>query len=40
MIANRAIVRRDRAFDAGEEPNPFTDFVAKLPRRLGYHLGP
>ncbi|MGZ4133115.1 MAG: NAD(P)/FAD-dependent oxidoreductase [Actinomycetota bacterium] len=40
MIANRAIVRRDRALDAGEEPNPFTDFVAKLPRRLGYHLGP
>lgn len=40
MVANHAIHRRDRAFDAGEEPNPFTDFVAKLPRRLGYHLGP
>jgi len=39
-VANHAILRRDRAHDAGEEPNPFTDFVAKLPRRLGYHLGP
>lgn len=40
MVANHAIHRRDRALDAGEEPNPFTDFVAKLPRRLGYNLGP
>jgi glycine/D-amino acid oxidase-like deaminating enzyme len=40
MAANHAIWRRDRAHDAGEEPNPFTDFVAKLPRRLGYNLGP
>jgi glycine/D-amino acid oxidase-like deaminating enzyme len=40
LVANHAIVRRDRAQDAGEEPNPFTDFVAKLPRRLGYNLGP
>jgi hypothetical protein len=40
MIANHAIHRREVAIDAGEEPNPFTDFVAKLPRRLGYNLGP
>jgi glycine/D-amino acid oxidase-like deaminating enzyme len=40
MVANHAILRRDRAHDEGDEPNPFTDFVAKLPRRLGYHLGP
>ncbi len=40
LLANHAIVKRDRAQDAGEEPNPFTDFVAKLPRRLGYNLGP
>jgi glycine/D-amino acid oxidase-like deaminating enzyme len=40
MVANHAIHRRDRAFDEGQEPNPFTDFVAKLPRRLGYNLGP
>ena len=40
LLANHAIVKRDRAQDAGEEPNPFTDFLAKLPRRLGYNLGP
>jgi hypothetical protein len=26
--------------DGEETPNPFVDFVAKLPRRLGYNLGP
>jgi glycine/D-amino acid oxidase-like deaminating enzyme len=40
LIANHAIHRRDRAHDAGEEPNPFVDFLARLPRRLGYNLGP
>jgi glycine/D-amino acid oxidase-like deaminating enzyme len=40
MVANRAIRRRDVALDQGEDPNPFVDFVAKLPRRLGYNLGP
>ncbi len=40
LVANHAIHRRDVAIDAGEDPNPFTDFVAKLPRRLGYNLGP
>jgi glycine/D-amino acid oxidase-like deaminating enzyme len=40
FMANHAIHRRDRAHDQGLEPNPFTDFVAKLPRRLGYNLGP
>jgi glycine/D-amino acid oxidase-like deaminating enzyme len=40
MVANLAIRRRDAALDEGEEPNPFVDFVAKLPRRLGYNLGP
>jgi glycine/D-amino acid oxidase-like deaminating enzyme len=40
MIANLAILRRERALDEGREPNPFVDFVAKLPRRLGYNLGP
>jgi hypothetical protein len=28
------------ALDGEEIPNPFVDFVAKLPRRLGYNLGP
>ncbi len=40
LVANHAILRRDRAHDAGEDANPFVDFVAKLPRRLGYNLGP
>ena len=30
----------DESLDDGEDPNPFVDFVAKLPRRLGYNLGP
>jgi glycine/D-amino acid oxidase-like deaminating enzyme len=40
MVANRAIHRRDVALDAEDTPNPFVDFIAKLPRRLGYNLGP
>jgi glycine/D-amino acid oxidase-like deaminating enzyme len=40
LIANHAIHRKDEAEDRGEDPNPLVDFVAKLPRRLGYNLGP
>jgi glycine/D-amino acid oxidase-like deaminating enzyme len=40
FVANEAIHRRDASQDAGDEVNPFVDFVAKLPRRLGYNLGP
>jgi glycine/D-amino acid oxidase-like deaminating enzyme len=40
LVANEAIRRRDEAGDRGERPNPLTDFVAKLPRRVGYNLGP
>ncbi len=40
FLANAAIRRRDEAHDRGEKPNPFTEFLAKLPRRLGYGLGP
>jgi glycine/D-amino acid oxidase-like deaminating enzyme len=39
-VANRAIHRRDETLDDDQDPNPFVDFVAKLPRRLGYNLGP
>jgi glycine/D-amino acid oxidase-like deaminating enzyme len=39
-VANRAIQRRDEGLDDDREPNPFVDFVARLPRRLGYNLGP
>ena len=40
LIANHAIRRKDEFEDRGEDPNPLVDFVAKLPRRLGYNLGP
>ena len=40
LVANRAIHRVDDAYDEGEDPNPLVEFVAKLPRRLGYNLGP
>jgi glycine/D-amino acid oxidase-like deaminating enzyme len=40
LIANAAILRKDESEDRGEEPNPLVDFVARLPRRLGYRLGP
>jgi glycine/D-amino acid oxidase-like deaminating enzyme len=40
LVANTAIRRKDEFEDRGEEPSPLVDFVAKLPRRLGYNLGP
>jgi glycine/D-amino acid oxidase-like deaminating enzyme len=40
LIANTAIRRKDEFEDRDEEPNPLVDFVARLPRRLGYNLGP
>ena len=40
LVANEAIRRRDAVQDAGEDVNPFVEFVARLPRRLGYNLGP
>ncbi|MBI3648247.1 MAG: FAD-dependent oxidoreductase, partial [Actinobacteria bacterium] len=40
LIANLAIHRKDEAEDRGDRPGPLTDFVARLPRRLGYNLGP
>jgi glycine/D-amino acid oxidase-like deaminating enzyme len=40
LVANHAILRRDRAHDEGRETDPLTDFAARLPRRLGFNLGP
>jgi glycine/D-amino acid oxidase-like deaminating enzyme len=37
---NEAILRKDAAEDAGRTAGPVTSFVARLPRRLGYRLGP
>jgi glycine/D-amino acid oxidase-like deaminating enzyme len=40
LIANAAIRHKDEAEDRGDEASPLVEFVAKLPRRLGYNLGP
>ena len=39
-IVSRAIIRRDERLDAGRRPGILTDLLARLPRRLGYNLGP
>jgi glycine/D-amino acid oxidase-like deaminating enzyme len=39
-VVSRAIVRRDERLDAGRSPGWLTDRLARLPRRLGYMLGP
>jgi glycine/D-amino acid oxidase-like deaminating enzyme len=40
LIANQAIHRKEDLEDLGDETHPIVDFVARLPRRLGYNLGP
>ncbi len=39
-VANKAIRRKDDAEDAGRKAGLLTTEVARMPRRLGYHLGP
>jgi glycine/D-amino acid oxidase-like deaminating enzyme len=39
-VVQRAIVRRDDLRDAGRRVDPVTHLLARLPRRLGYELGP
>ncbi|MEA2581602.1 MAG: hypothetical protein QOE83_2494 [Actinomycetota bacterium] len=39
-ITQAAMVRKDEAEDRGRTPNPLVDLIARMPRRLGYHLGP
>jgi glycine/D-amino acid oxidase-like deaminating enzyme len=39
-LTQHAIVRKDEAEDRGDRTDPLTTFVAKMPRRMGYHLGP
>ena len=39
-VVNAATVRRDDALDARGRVDPVTDLVARMPRRMGYHLGP
>ena len=39
-VAQEAIVRKDEAEDEGRRANRLVDLTARLPRRMGYHLGP
>lgn len=39
-ITQAAMVRKDEAEDQGHAPDPLVNFIARMPRRLGYHLGP
>lgn len=39
-IVRHAIIRRDAALDVGRPVGPVVDFIARLPRKLGYNLGP
>jgi glycine/D-amino acid oxidase-like deaminating enzyme len=39
-IAQAAIVRKDEAEDRGRRADALTTFVARLPRRMGYEIGP
>ena len=40
LVANRAIRRRDDAHDEGRRVNPAVELASRLPRWLGYDLGP
>jgi glycine/D-amino acid oxidase-like deaminating enzyme len=39
-LIRRAIIAKDTAEERGRKPNPVADAVARLPRKLGYLLGP
>lgn len=39
-LVSHAIRRKDVVEDGAGRPDPVTDAIAHLPRRLGYHLGP
>jgi glycine/D-amino acid oxidase-like deaminating enzyme len=39
-VVRRAIIAKDTAEERGRRPNPVANAVARLPRRLGYLLGP
>ena len=40
LVANGAIRRKDDLEDEGRRVGPVTGFVARLPRRMGFNLGP
>ena len=39
-LIREATVRRESMEERGEEPGRLLREVSRLPRRLGYHLGP
>ena len=39
-LTQHAIVRKDEAEDRGAHADPISTFVARVPRRMGYELGP
>jgi glycine/D-amino acid oxidase-like deaminating enzyme len=39
-VFREAMVRRERAEEAGREPGRAVRAISRIPRRLGYHLGP
>ena len=39
-VTQHAIVRKDEAEDGGNHPDPLTELIARLPRWIGYELGP
>jgi hypothetical protein len=39
-VVRRAIVRKERLEELGGNADPLTGMVARLPRRMGYNLGP
>jgi glycine/D-amino acid oxidase-like deaminating enzyme len=39
-VVRRAIIAKDTAEERGRKPNPLANAIARLPRRLGYLLGP
>jgi glycine/D-amino acid oxidase-like deaminating enzyme len=39
-VTQHAIVRKDEAEDRGARADPFTTFLARMPRRMGYEIGP
>lgn len=39
-LVRRAIIAKDTAEEQGRTPNPLTAAIARLPRKLGYLLGP
>jgi hypothetical protein len=39
-VVTRAVLRKDDREERGRRVGPLTGWLARLPRRLGYNLGP